>query len=370
MKLPASCAAGRPPRQSLRIAAGAIAFMLLLGGCAASPQTMAISLEPGPDSPVWPAPPQVPRYALARILIGERDFIAPEQGGGDTVRSALYWIAGLVIGEPEYIELRRPVSGVTDGRGWIYVVDASYQAVVVFDMTGHRLLLWQWVGPSQRFVSPVAITGDGTGGFLVTDSELGEVIRLGADGQPVGRFGKGILSRPTGIARDGQAGRIYVADTKSHDIKIFDDRGVLIDTLGIRGTEPGRFNAPTHLLFKDGALYVADTLNFRIQVFDRSGDGRLTFGGIGLFVGNMTRPKGVAVGGDGRIYVVESFYDHLLVFDSGGHLLLPIGGTGAGVGQFYLPSGVWTDDVGHVYVADMYNGRVVVFKELTPVDGT
>jgi len=249
------------------------------------------------------------------------------------------------------------------------VVDASHKAVVVLDMTNHRLHLWRLADKSRPFESPIAIAADGHDGFLVTDAELGEVFRLGPDGQPLGRFGEGILGRPTGIARDDLAGLIYVTDTSNHDIKVFDDDGVLVDVLGARGTEPGRFNAPTHLLFRDDELFVSDTLNFRVQVFDRGGDGKLAFGKLGLFVGNMTRPKGIAVGGGRRIYVVESYYDHLLVFDQEGHLLLPIGGTGSEVGQFYLPSGVWTDHLGRVYVADMFNGRVVVLKELTEVGG-
>ncbi|MFQ5618241.1 MAG: hypothetical protein ACE5FR_04645 [Rhodospirillales bacterium] len=344
-----------------------LTVFIAMAGCALRPRTAAPVLEPVASGPVWPSPPNVPRYAFAGVLIGERNFLAPDQEKSNTVRSALAWVAGLLIGEPTYAELQRPVSGMTDKRGWIYVVDASHKAVVVFDMTGHRLRFWRRAAENVPFKSPVVITADGRGGFLVTDAELGEVFRLGPDGQPLGRFGKAILGRPTGVARDDATGRIYVADTKNHDIKIFDDDGTLVDTLGARGTDPGMFNAPTHLLFRNGRLYVADTFNFRIQVFDRSGDGRLTFGRLGLFVGNMTRPKGVAVGGDGRIYVIESYYDHLLVFDRSGRLLLPIGGTGSEIGRFYLPSGVWTDDFGRVYVADMFNGRIVVFKELTDV---
>ena len=344
------------------------AALVVLAGCALQPRTAAPILEPEPGGLVWPAPPDVPRYALAGVLIGERDFVAPGQEEADSVRSALAWVAGLLIGEASYIELQRPVSGMTDARGWIYVVDASHKAVVVFDMTEHRLHLWQLAAEGLPFLSPIMIVADGRTGFLVTDAELGEVFRLGADGRPLGRFGKNILGRPTGIARDELTGLIYVADTDKHDIKVFDDDGVLVDVLGARGTEPGTFNAPTHLLFRGDELYVADTLNFRVQIFDRSGDGRLTFGRLGLFVGDMTRPKGVAVGGDKRIYVVESYYDHLLVFDRDGRLLLPIGGTGSEVGRFYLPSGVWTDDFGRVYVADMFNGRIVVLKELTGVE--
>jgi len=357
---PGPAAAGR--------ALATLVALIAAAGCALQPRTAAPVLEPEAAGPVWPGPPDEPRYALAGVLVGERNFRPPGEDEADTVRSVLGWIAGLLVGERTYLELQRPVSGMTDARGWIYVVDAGHKAVVVFDMTEHRLRLWNLAAEGRPFESPIAIAPDGRGGFLVTDAELGEVFRLDSDGRPIGRFGKDILGRPTGIARDGETGAIYVADTSAHDIKIFDDEGVIVDVLGGRGTEPGLFNAPTHLLFRGGALYVADTLNFRVQVFDRGGDGRLTFGSLGLFVGNMTRPKGVAVGGDDRIYVVESYYDHLLVFDRDGRLLLPIGGTGAEVGRFYLPSGVWTDSSGRVYVADMFNGRVVVFKELTGVE--
>lgn len=351
-------------------AAALLPVCLALAGCVVQPPTRAPNLEPAQDAPVWPSPPERARYAFAGVLIGERDFLAPGHETAGNMRSALRWLAGLVVGETEYIELRRPVSGLTDDLGRVLVVDTSHRAVVVFDMVEQRLRLWRAATEGNDFVSPVAIVADGAGGYLVTDSELAEVFRLGADGSPQGRFGTGILSRPTGIARDPLTGQTYVADTGRHDIKVFDADGVLVDVLGGRGNESGQFNAPTHLLFHDDQLYVVDSLNFRVQVLDRDGDGRLAFGRLGLFVGEMTRPKGVAVGGDQRIYVVESYYDHLLVFDAAGQLLLPIGGTGRDVGQFYLPAGVWTDRQNRVYVADMYNGRIIVLKELTGVTGT
>lgn len=343
-----------------------VAVLSVMAACA-GPERKTPTLEPATQSIVWPDPPETARYALAGVLIGERDFIAEDAASPDTATAALRWIAGLVVGEEDYEELRRPVSGMTDASGRVYVVDASRKSVVVFDMLGKEFREWRAAAPKLAFAAPVAIAGDDAGGVLVTDSELAEVFRLDAAGEPKGRFGKGIVKRPTGIARDPATGTIYVTDTAAHDIKVFDSGGVLVEVIGARGSEPGQFNAPTHLAFHGDQLYVADTLNFRVQIFDRAGDGRLTFGRLGLYVGQMTRPKGVAVGRDGRIYVVESYFDHLLVFDPRGELLLPIGGTGQGIGQFYLPAGAWTDDTGRVYVADMFNGRVVVFKELTPI---
>jgi len=354
-----------PPRLGGRWSRlAALVFMVLAAtGCASAPPDTTSLLEPDPEARVWPLPPDTPRYVYVGTLIGEQDFQRGPDTQGTVVR-ALKWIAGLVVGEPEYIELQRPVSGMTGDDDRIYVVDAGHRAVLVFDMGRGRLMKWQSAARGVPFVSPIGIAPDGRGGVLVTDSELGEVFNLDSQGDPVGRIGKGILTRPTGIARDDSTGEIYVADTRAHDIKVFDGQGSLVELIGNRGAGSGAFNAPTHLAVSDGELYVADTLNFRIHIFDTAGEERMMFGRLGLFIGNMTRPKGVAVGGDGRIYVVESYFDHLLVYDRGGRLLLPIGGTGRGVGQFYLPSGVWTDGAGRVYVADMFNGRIVIFKEL------
>jgi len=303
------------------------------------------------------------------VLIGAADFIAPEDRQASGVDKALRWLAGVFVGTRRYPELQRPVAGLTRADGTVLVVDAANRAIFVFNMAGKRLDRWFDAAPGIGFKSPIAIAEDGRGGYLVTDSEYAEVFRLDAEGRPVGRFGRGVLVRPTGVAVDQLAGRIYVADTGAHDIKIYNLAGDLIDTLGAPGKAPGLFNAPTHLVFVGNSLYVADTLNFRVQVFDRAGDGQLTFGRLGLFVGNMARPKGVAVGEGGRIYVVESYYDHLLIFAAHGELLMAVGGTGAAIGRFYLPSGVWTDGRGRVYVADMFNGRVVVLQELTDMAG-
>jgi len=346
-------------------ACAGVALAILLGGCATAGPPVAPTLVPAPDALIWPSPPDIPRYALAGVLIGQQDFIAPEDREGSGVDLALRWLAGVFIGTRRYHELQRPVAGLTRADGTVLVVDAGSRAVFVFNLAEKKFDRWLDAAPGIGFLSPVAIAEDGQGGYLITDSERAEVFRLDAAGQPAGRFGSGVLSRPTGLAVDRLAQRIYVADTAAHNLKVFDLSGDLIDTLGAPGKEPGLFNAPTHLAFVGDSLYVSDTLNFRVQVFDRAGDGQLSFGRLGLFVGELARPKGVAVGEGGRIYVVESYYDHLLIFAEQGNLLMAIGGTGNDVGSFYLPSGVWTDDQGRVFVADMFNGRVIVLQELT-----
>jgi len=309
---------------------------------------------------IWPQLPEPARYRYVGQFTGE-DNIFREEGGN--FEKILRWLVGLANSEPDRLVLQRPQSGVADdARGRVYVTDVGRRGVFVFDEPKGQILFWDDAGETRRFLTPSGIALGANGQLLVADADVGEVIRLGPNGEPLGSFGEGILKRPTGIARDPQTGRIYVSDTHAHNIKVFDDNGKLREVIGQRGEGVGEFNFPTFLTFAGNKLYVTDTLNSRIQVLDASGKYIFKFGRRGLNVGDLPRPKGVSVDRAGRVYVVESYYDHLLVYSQDGQLLLPIGGTGSEVGEFYLPSGVWTDTRGRVYVADMFNGRVVIME--------
>jgi DNA-binding beta-propeller fold protein YncE len=156
-----------------------------------------------------------------------------------------------------------------------------------------------------------------------------------------------------------------VVDTYGHDIKVYGKDGRLLRTLGSRGDKPGEFNYPTYLVLANGNLYVSDTMNARVQVLDaETGHSKLVIGELGLNVGNLVRPKGVAVDSEGDIYVVESYFDRLLVYNKEGQFLMPIGSEGQRIGEFYLPAGVWIDSHNQVFVADMMNGRVMLFQFL------
>ena len=179
----------------------------------------------------------------------------------------------------------------------------------------------------------------------------------------MGSIGLTELKRPTGVAINHEQQWLYVADTAEDNIKVYSLDGTLLRTIGV-GTGAVQFNAPTFLSYADGKLYVSYTLNARIQILSETGEPLDKIGQRGLYIGNLTRPKGVAVGSEGIIYVVESYYDHLLIFDREGNFLLPIGGSGYSAGTFFQPAGVFVDRNGMVYVADMFNGRIAIFQYL------
>ncbi|CAD5372304.1 NHL repeat containing protein [Rubrivivax sp. A210] len=346
----------------------AIGLVLLLAACASGGPVrgqLHYGMDDAPEGRrlLWPAEPEVPRYAYTGTLTGEPNFRSDNAARGALTRFGR-WVAGLDEGGEAPTVLQRPAAVIGDDAGRLYVSDTSRQAVFVFDEKAGELLLWDQADGARRFVSPsgLALAADRV---FVADAELGAVFVLDRQGQPLARIGAGLLQRPTGLARDPVLGRLYVADTYAHDIKVFSDAGELLQVIGRRGDGDGEFNYPTYLAWAQGELYVTDTLNNRIQVF--AADGQLLqrkLGSRGLFIGNLVRPKGVAVDGEGNVYVIESYYDSLLVYSAQGEFLLPIGGTGTATGRFYLPSGVWVDARNRVHVADMFNGRVVLFQFL------
>ncbi|OGS92257.1 MAG: hypothetical protein A2Z95_01230 [Gallionellales bacterium GWA2_60_18] len=346
----------------------------LLAGCAGTAEKAVFQLSAGNDAGqdasriMFPPPSEeeIPRYVYIGQLVGETNFVVPEQKR-DTLGGVFRWLAGLLSGPSRPTVLQRPQAVVVDeANDRILVSDISRQAVFVFDELEGSLSLWEKAAGQQNFVAPLGLALGENGEVYVSDPELGYVARLDRGGNTLGTIGKDILQRPTGVAYDPVLHRLYVSDTRASDIKIFEQDGTLAGTLGEHGEQSGELNRPTFLVLHNGALYVSDTMNARIQVISaETGAPIASIGERGQNIGNLVRPKGVGVDSEDNVYAVESYHDHLLVYNSQGNFLMPIGGgTGQQIGQYYLPSGLWVDSRNRIFLADTFNGRVVVFQFL------
>lgn len=344
----------------------AVLIMLSVGlaSCAATPKVMRYYPETQGTTPEasWPGPEIVPRIEYAGQLVGEQNFVSEEADRGRGERF-WRWIVGLGRGERRVDQLVRPQTGIVDSLGRILVTDSGQANVFVFDETGATYAIWREAGRGLDFVSPVGIAEQASGNFLVVDADLNGVFVLSPAGEPIGRFDDGSLLRPTGLDIDPGTGHVYIADKDASLVKVYSPGGELIRTIGTPGDNIGELNSPMHIRIAGEKLFVADALNGFVQIYATETGERLgQIGRRGLYVGNMVRPKGVAVDRDGNVYIVESYYDHLLIYNQEGEFLLPVGGTGNEVGRFFLPAGAWSDGNDRIFVADMFNARVMVFR--------
>jgi DNA-binding beta-propeller fold protein YncE len=252
-----------------------------------------------------------------------------------------------------------------DADGRVYVTDSGQAVVWVFDEQAKRVT---YLGTSGQgtLKSPIGIAVDTRGVVFVSDVTLKRVYGFDRKGTLVVAIGKGDeLPRPSGLAIDPATNRLYVSDTKLHKIRVYDaSTGAFVKEIGERGTEEGKFNFPTNLFIRRGKLYVSDTGNFRVQILDLDGNFLKKIGQLGDRLGDLARPKGVAVDSDGHIYVADAAFDNFQIFNEEGKLLLYVGEAGTRPGRFWLPAGMYIDERDRIYVADQYNHRIQVFQYL------
>lgn len=282
-----------------------------------------------------------------------------------TKKSWLTKVIDFVAGAPEIHTMVRPYDVATDAMGRIIVTDPGARWVHIFDFKKQKYHHLEGSG-KQPFESPIGVVVDGQGNIYVSDSELGKIFVFDARGKfrrYIGDVkGEGYFKRPTGLAIDTAANRLYVTDTLKNAVYILDLNGKFISQFGQRGRGDGEFSFPTEIIALKDELAVVDAMNFRVQLFDRNGKFHAKFGQAGDSTGAMFRSKGIAVDSEGDYYVADGYFDCVQVFNRAGALLYFFGQSGSGAMQFQAPAGIHIDPDNTLYVVDSSNHRVQEFR--------
>lgn len=324
---------------------------LVLSGCAAvnAPGDLAA------QDIFWPPAPFEPRIQWVGKIHNRQDA---------GIRKS-FWkkMAELIVGE-EKDGISKPYGIYVDSQKRLFIADTGRGIVHEFNIQDNEYVLIGNHG-KRVFQAPIALTGDDAGNLYITDSAAGTVFRYSVHDKKLTEFIVDKLAHPTGIVFHSKKRLLYITDTASHQIVIFDLQGMERFRIGGRGEGPGYFNYPTDLCMDSGGdLYVTDALNSRIQVFSTEGKFLRMFGAAGDSAGYFAKPKGIAVDSEGHIYVSDAIQDSVQIFDKSGELMLVFGENGNGPGQFWMPSGVFISSNDTIYVADSYNQRIQIFRYL------
>ena len=335
-----------------------MASLMLFVGCAEAPKAPARKAE----VPVYPPPPDVPRFYYERTIRNTADVTADDKDG--SLRRAL-------TGENRSGEGLDKPYGIAARNGRIYLGDTAARSVMMFDLNAKTFKRIGTQDPGGIRM-PLGIDLDAEGNLYVLDATLKKIFVYDPDGKYLRTIAQDVKwSRPVGLTVDSATNRIYAVDaggveSLEHKVRVLDlQTGKPLLEIGSRGNGPGELNLPRDVAIgHDGLVYVVDGGNFRIQVFDKDGKFVKTFGGIGRRSGQFARPKEIAVDHAGNLYVVDTAFANVQIFNPEGQLLLDLAARGDndGPGRFMLPSGVAVDSDGRVYLVDQFFRKMDVFR--------
>jgi len=320
-----------------------LAMTVMTFGCA--PKAAEINL-------IYPSFPEEPRIVYLKTYTGETIYRESS-------------VLDIFFGTP--VSFIGQLYGVAAKGDKVYAAVFRPPAVVVFDDKERRVSYIGDSGPGS-LSQPTGVVIAADGSIFVADAP-GKKIQVynpeGVHKRSIGK--KDEFATPAGLAINNEMGRLYVADSRAHAVKVFSLQGEKLFEFGKPGTGNGEFNGPTNVAVdqRNGKVSVVDTINNRVQVFDKDGKFLLTYGTIGDAPGQFSRPKGIGIDSEGNAYVMDSVFGNFQIFDESGQLLLAIGNYGTGPGEFTYPAGLYVDERDRIFVADSGNHRIQSFQYLS-----
>ncbi len=128
-----------------------------------------------------PEPSVAPLELLGgRTLIYERSFSSERE----VKTKKGFWgkMLDIVAGAPDYHDMARPYSVVTDSHGRIIVTDPGLAGVHVFDFPGQKYKFLSRDDERDPLQSPQCVAVDSADNIYVTDSDSGKICVFDAKG--------------------------------------------------------------------------------------------------------------------------------------------------------------------------------------------
>ena len=293
---------------------------------------------------------------------------------------SLQGVAGAAVNMPAFDSLAplagtiiAPADVAIDQQGRSYVAETNKNRVTILSQSGNLVA-------RLRVAAPVSVAVDANGNVSVFNSGLEFLFKLGN--------GDGEFGKPMDIAVDS-AGIVYVVDNTNHAINTYNSSGARIGSIGSPGSLDGQLHHPVSIAIDENAgeivvldlqlVYDPTTKKYidgaRIQYFDMNGVSLRAYSKFGynnagqdwnnngattydITMGQVTRPKQVAVDSMSRIYVTDARLQKVMVYDNADGFLGTLDNASS---PFRIPMGLAMGASGRLYVASLFTKKVEVF---------
>lgn len=222
------------------------------------------------------------------------------------------------------------------------------------------------VSSSPVFDKPAAIAAR-KGRIYVTDTSTNSIVVFDVPRRKVFRFGlrkPDVLQKPSGLALDADM-NVYVADAKLRQIMVFDSLGLFKRAVG----GPDDLERPTGVAvsFDGERIYAIDrsdneSAEHKVVIYGKDGQKIRVIGPRGSGEGKFNVPLQATVGPDGTLYVLDAGNFRVQAFNREGDFLRAFGSPGINPGNFARPRGIAADDEGNIYVSDASFNNFQIFR--------
>lgn len=278
---------------------------------------------------------------LWALLLVASPSAAQEAGIGWTAAPP---VAHFTLGVPG------PTRIAVDSEGRFYVTHPERRRLVVADAHGRNTV------SIEVNAKPLSIAVGSGGRIYLGDAERRAVHVFSAQGVHLFDLGDGPdeFLRPNDIALDEARGRIYVADSPGHRVRVYDLTGLPLQEITATPSGPLSFPAAVAVQRGTGDLLVSDPNHARVERFDGQGTWIRS-------MGSLVSPDGLDLDDGGVLYVADAFQGQVLAFDAAGLALGTVGEFGALPGQLKTPTDAILDPWGRLAVVSYNKGTVEIY---------
>jgi DNA-binding beta-propeller fold protein YncE len=251
--------------------------------------------------------------------------------------------------------LRMPTDVAVAADGTIFVADGVNDRVVRFSAQG------VYRGPLETgqvaLHNPLGLTVDGKNQLWIVQGGRNEIIVTASTGRLRARVKLPAVAGdpvdPTDVAVDANGTATFIVDNDHHRILVRDNASGTFSAFGESGTALGQMQWPFMIaLDTDGNAYVTEAIGARVQRLNAQRLWLPPIGRWGVELGQLYRPKGVAIDAKQRVWVSDSTTGAIQVFDRRGRVLAVLTDEAGSVLRFDGPMGMAFSPTGELLVVE------------------
>lgn len=283
------------------------------------------------DIVIFPAPPDTARIQFLTRISSMYDVT----GSGKSFSS-------FIFGQDENIIINKPY-GVALSKGKIMVCDTYIHGLDIIDMEKNKFEQFIPGGKGELKVPLNCYVGK-NGYLYIADAERKQIVVFDENRKYSGSFGETENFKPVDVFV--QDDKIWVSNLAGHQINVYsnDSSFTLLNSFPeVNKNDANSLFSPTNIFVTAGKVYVTDFGDFKIKIYTPEGEFISSVGTYGEGIGQLARPKGIAVDREENLFVVDAGFENTQIFNKDGNLLMFFGGNYKGPGDMWLPAKVVLD---------------------------